>query len=467
MSSITGWSKVFKFTFTQMVKSKPFIISTVLIFSLMLLMVVGLNFLPGLLSDSFDLGGGGGFIVIPGEGNEPGMISFGIEKAYIGDQSGIRVNGAILNFGFLSDFGVNYDVAFGLNEDLRESIKASDKAEVMVEITKEDGNYHILISRPESTDLISAENCNALSGVISEYIRNSHLLSIDVPEDRLEEVSAGVWSQVTIAGETPKNEIAMALSGIIPMISALILFMFVFVYAQFAAQSIATEKTSRVMETLLTSVRPMAVILGKVLGMGLASITQFFIMIGTGFGFAAAFAPMGSIGELTGSLDISNPEMQMVKNALDEAFSGFNAMSLVWIIVIFILGFLFYSLIAGLIGASINRMEDLQTALQPMALIGVTGFMLAYMAPAFTIGTGEISMIQRLSYYLPISSPFALPAAIISGEMTTTDALIAVGILAVLCVLMLMFVAKVYEAIILHTGNRIKLGTMFKLAKKK
>jgi ABC-2 type transport system permease protein len=447
----------------QMVKSKPFIISTVVIFSMMLLMVVGMNFLPGLLSGSFDFGDDGGIILVPGEGNEPGMVSFGVDKIYISDQSGLN-----LTFSFLYEYGMDVNmISVSEIDAITAQIFASHEAEVLLEITRDEGFYSVLISRPESTELIDTGICNFVLSVINSHVRSSHLLSIGVPADILDEADVGVWSQVTIAGETPKNEIALILSGIVPMISALVLFMFIFVYAQFAAQSIATEKTSRVMETLLTSVRPMAVILGKVLGMGLASISQFFLMIATGFGFAALFSPMGAIGEITGSVEISDPEMQLIKNAFDEAFSSFNAMSIVWILIIFVLGFLFYSLIAGLVGASINRMEDLQTALQPMALVGVLGFMLAYMAPAVSVGTGEVNIVQRISYYLPISSPFALPSAIVSGEMTTVDALIAVGILAVLCVLMLMFVSKVYEAIILHTGNRIKLGTMFKLAKKK
>jgi len=296
------------------------------------------------------------------------------------------------------------------------------------------------------------------------------MISIGVPEESIYDVHADVTTQVTVAGEAPRNEIAAILANTaLPIISALILFMFIVMYGQFAAQSIATEKTSRVMETLLTSVRPMAIILGKVLGMGLASLTQFVALIASGVVISAAVAPFGTLGQVFGSVEIpvDNAEMQMVQAAFEDAFAGFNAMSIVWILVVFILGFIFYSLIAGLFGATISRIEDLQAALQPMSLIGVTGFMLAYIAPVFNIEGGEINIVQRVSYYLPISSPFALPAAIISGEMNTGGILISIAVLAVFCVLMLMFVSRVYEAIVMHTGNRIKLGTLFKMAKKK
>jgi len=289
-------------------------------------------------------------------------------------------------------------------------------------------------------------------------------------EENIGEVTAHVTSQVTIAGEAPRNEIATIIANTaLPMISALVLFMFIIMYGQLTAQSIAMEKTSRVMETLLTSVRPMAIITGKVLGMGLASLAQFAALALSGVVISMAVAPFGTLGQVFGSVEIpiEDVEMQMFQSAFEEAFSGFNFMSIVWIVIVFILGFIFYSLIAGLFGATVSRVEDLQAAMQPMALIGVLGFYMAYIAPAFSIESDSVNIVQRISYYLPISSPFALPAVIISGDMNTFGILISLLVLALFCVLMLMFVSRVYEAIIMHTGNRIKIGTLMKMAKKK
>lgn len=460
MNSIKGWKNVFKFTYMQMVRSKSYIISTSIIIFVMLLMALGINFLPGLLAGNKSESGEGG-------ANATNAFNgfYGIETLYISDKSGLDG----LDFNFLSE---TYSVEVNMIseneiESITTRVNQSFEAEALIEISKSGLIYNVLVSRPSSDNIITSDNCFSAAGIIGGYIWNSHMLSIGVPEDKLVEAAAGVGQQVTIAGEAPKNEIATMISSMLPMLFALIFFMFIFLYGTLTAQSIATEKTSRVMETLLTSVRPMAIILGKVLGMGLASLTQFTALITVSFGVSAAVAPAGTLGEIFGSVEVSSADMQMVKNAFDETFSNFNAMSIVWIVIIFVLGFLFYSLIAGLFGASISRMEDLQSGMQPFSLIGVLGFYLAYISPAFSVGSEGVNIMEKISYYLPISSPFALPGVIITGVMNTTGIIISILTLIVFDVLMLMFVARVYETIILHTGNRIKIGAMFKMAKKK
>ena len=72
-----------------------------------------------------------------------------------------------------------------------------------------------------------------------------------------------------------------------------------------------------------------------------------------------------------------------------------------------------------------------------------------------------------ISRYLPISSPFALPSAVLLNQMSVVEAIISVLSLLASVIIMLMVVAKVYEAIILHNGNRLKLSDMFAMAKSK
>lgn len=451
---IKGWDKVFKFTFLQMVKSKSYIISTIVILIVVVLMALGINFLPGLLG-----GGESG----TGTGGDTDGSFFGINRLYISDQSGLELD--FLNYlARVEVVGITPDETTAVTA----RINQSSEAEILIEITRADHGFALLASRPESTEHVTADNCYSVLGVINGFVWNSHLTSLGVPADRVHEAWGYVSAQVTIAGEEPKNEFVTAImSSILPMISSLILLIFILTYAQLTGQSIAMEKTSRVMETLLTSVRPMAVILGKTLGMGLASFTQFLILGAGSALIALMVAPFGTIGEVFGMIDVSSGDMEMVKTAFDEVFAGFNLLMLVWIILLFILGFFFYSLIAGLFGASVSRIEDLQSAMLPLNLIGILGFYLAYMSPAFSVGSEGVSVMERISYYMPISSAFALPGAIISGTMGTVETLISIFVLAACGVFMLMFVARIYEAIIMNTGNRIKLGTMLKMAKKK
>ena len=117
-------------------------------------------------------------------------------------------------------------------------------------------------------------------------------------------------------------------------------------------------------------------------------------------------------------------------------------------------------------------MEDLQAAMQPYSLVGVVGFFLAYYpiifnAESLADGSAGTNSVQIFSYYFPISSPFSLPSAVILGQLDTLQSVIAVAILAVFTVLVAVLVSKVYEAIILHNGSRLKMGDILKMAKNK
>ena len=80
---------------------------------------------------------------------------------------------------------------------------------------------------------------------------------------------------------------------------------------------------------------------------------------------------------------------------------------------------------------------------------------------------GEANTMALISYYLPISSPFSIPSALLTGAMDIPQALLAVLVLCVFAVLMALLVARVYEQVILHTGNRLKISDIIGLAKNK
>ena len=277
------------------------------------------------------------------------------------------------------------------------------------------------------------------------------------------------------AGSDEWSVLESAINYIVPIVFSLILFIFIFAYGQTVAQSIATEKTSRVMELLLTSVRPLAVVIGKVLAMCLVSIAQFLVIAGLGAVTFAATAPFGIGGDIMRIME--NPAAQTgqdaeIAQALSGSFGTISPLTFVLILVIFVLGFLFYALIAALVGASVSRMEDLAQAMQPYSLIGVLGFYLAYFpvifnAESFESGAASSNSMQLFSYYFPVSSPFSLPSALLLGTLSMGQVLAAVLILAVFVVLVAVIVARVYEMIILHNGSRLKFKDIISMAFRK
>ena len=98
-------------------------------------------------------------------------------------------------------------------------------------------------------------------------------------------------------------------------------------------------------------------------------------------------------------------------------------------------------------------------------LIAVLGFMLAYMPSAMNI-EGDMDGVITFSHFFPISSPFALPTAILMGEMDALETAIALVMLAVMTCLAALLTAKVYESMILYSGSRLKIGQILKMVKK-
>ena len=236
------------------------------------------------------------------------------------------------------------------------------------------------------------------------------------------------------------------------------------------------------MELLLTSVRPLAVIIGKILAMGSLSLMQFMMFILSGALGGVIAVPM-LMNQAAGSLTPSVPGGMIPGGAANEAgtdfineiigyvgeaLSGFNAITIIYIVIVFLVGFIFFALIAGLIGASINRSEDLNNAMQPFAIIGVAGFYLAYFPSIFApLEDGGRNLFMTLSYYLPISSPFALPSAMLTGNMNALEGAISLIVLLVSTVLLAVLVARIYEQVIMHTGNKLKISDILGMAKNK
>ena len=457
-----GWQKVFGFTFIQYVKTKSFIIGTIVMALIISLLAVGANILPVILNGEED---------IFGDGKQGDITAF--SAVYIKDSAEIL---AQEDYSALEQAGVKLAQSDSGVTELIDKVAAA-KNEGLVAVSPEsiEGTvmgYTVKTYYSPETD---GDAVDTLSAVVSQLVSMRNVVNLGVSPEDYPATQRYISTSKIEAGKDEWNMIESAINYVVPMVVSLVLFIMIFAYGQTVAQSIATEKTSRVMELLLTSVRPLAVVIGKVLAMGLISLLQFVLMASVGAIAFVASAPFGIGGQVMEMLN--NAEAQVGQNAeiveaINNTVGGFNALDLILIFVIFILGFVFFALIAALVGASVSRMEDLAQAMQPYSLLGVAGFYLAYFPILGTLdsvetGAATTNPIQIFSYYFPLSSPFSLPSALLLGNLSTVEVLVAVLILAAFVTLMAVIVARVYEFIILHNGSRLKFGEILKMAGRK
>lgn len=447
-----GWKNVFKFTFIQGLKQKSFLISTIVVSVIIMLMVVGINIVPALAMSE------------EGENGEL-QDTVAVKTVYLLDETKITDSASYKAVAEKLGISVS-DITADKLEETTSQVKSS-KDSVLLHITMNESSYYLLMSRPESEEIVSKGDCDSLLSYFEAAFEAEKFMFLGVSADNVNAAMSSVGTDVTIAGEAPQSVIEDIIKTVVPMASSLVLFMLIFIYGQMVAQSVAIEKTSRVMELLLTSIRPLAVIIGKVLAMGLIALIQFFVFCGVGAVSFMATAPFGIFSKLGQMAQGGDIQSQQMMDSINEYVGQIDIFSILLIIIVFMLGFLFYALIAGLIGASISRMEDLSAAMQPLAFIGVIGFYLAYFPSVMSIDGESNTGLQIFSRFFPLSSPFSLPSAILMGEMSLPAVLVAVLVLAIFVMLMAMLVAKVYEQIVLHTGNRLKIKDIFSLAKNK
>ena len=456
---IKGWKNVFAFTFIQQIKAKSFIIGTAVIMLITALISALANIIPGLMLGDDSSG------IFSDDGEAAALT---VDKLYICDITG-------MGFSFeeaASALGLTLENVDKQTADSTiERLKTSDERGMVAIISLDAESGLAVDSRysRESTG-VRPEDGERINAVLASQIKAQYLMGSGLSADALPLAMSNVYTVSGVAGEGPRSLVKDMANTLVPMLSSIILFIFIFSYSQLVAQSVAIEKSSRIMEYLLTSVKPLAIIMGKVLAMCCVSLMQFLLIIAGGaIGFFATmpFGLFAHIGELDagGALSGSGIQAQNIISDLQSVFSSVNAMSVIVMLLTFILGFLLFAILAGLAGASVSKMEDLASAMQPLSIIGVLGFYLAYF-PQVTASDGE-NVMMVVARYLPISSPFILPSDYMLGRLDTAGVLIALVILAAVDVLLMMLVAKVYEHIVLHTGSKLSIKDMLKLANNK
>jgi ABC-2 type transport system permease protein len=215
------------------------------------------------------------------------------------------------------------------------------------------------------------------------------------------------------------------------LIGLLGLFTVLIFYGQAVAQGVTEEKSSRVVEVLLTAVTPRRLLTGKVLGIGLLGLAQLLLA-----GGAALVA-----GRVAGGV------------GLPAAAPTTVALVLLW----FVLGYAFYSVAFAAVGALVSRQEDLSTAIVPITLVMTGSF---YLAMIIANGNPD-GTVAQISAFVPPFAPMVVPARMVLGHMTVFGLALAVAIDLIATAGLIVLAARIYERAILRIGAPVKLRRLF------
>ena len=224
----------------------------------------------------------------------------------------------------------------------------------------------------------------------------------------------------------------------------MVLYITVLVYGQIVAQSVATEKSSRAMELLITSADPKNLIFGKVLGTGFAGLTQMAIIL------------------LWGVLCVAINKNYLVDSNIFSMFTGFSASMIIYTIIFFVLGFMLYAFLVGAMGSMASKLEDVGTLTMPVMMFLIIGFLITI--SLMSSGNIDSGIIKFLSYF-PFTAPMAMFARIAMGTATTLQAIISIIILIIFIIGVGYLAVAIYRIGILMYGKPPKFNEIIRALK--
>lgn len=221
-------------------------------------------------------------------------------------------------------------------------------------------------------------------------------------------------------------------------------FMAVVTYGNWVAASVVEEKSSRVMELLVTAATPRQLLAGKVLGSGAAGLTQYLVVVVT------SIAGLLLQGQLSRALLGSDAPNDGTLQALTPLVLGVFGL-------FFIGGFALYATMYAALGSTASRQEDVQTVTGPMILVGLAGYLGSFAA----LNTIDASWVQIASF-VPFFSPYLIPARLILGHLAFWEVLLALSLLIGAILVVQAIAARIYSAGILLYGQRVGLRSVWR-----
>ncbi len=210
-----------------------------------------------------------------------------------------------------------------------------------------------------------------------------------------------------------------------------IIYFAVIMYANMIAMEVATEKSSRVMEILISSVSPIKQMFAKILGIGLLSLTQLAVLLSVGY-----YSIKRNLSSLEGGFFDAF------------GFGNIPLSTIAYAVIFFILGYFLYATLAAFLGSLVSRIEDVQQMITPMTLLVVAGFMIAM----FGLGTPDSPFIVITSY-IPFFTPMIMFLRVGMLTIPVWEAILGIVILLATITFLAIFGARVYRGGVLMYGK--------------
>jgi ABC-2 type transport system permease protein len=247
---------------------------------------------------------------------------------------------------------------------------------------------------------------------VAQQLSEAGISRLDVPEVAVTALDADAAAD--------EQRVVAAVFGVVILYSLLILF------GQFIAQGVVEEKSSRVVELLLATMRPWQLLAGKILGLGLLALGQIVAIGVVAVVAALAFDVVEVPGDLISTV----------------------AIVIAW----FVLGYAWYAAVFAVAASLVSRQEDLATVLMPTSLVLIVAFFIGIQAASDPGG-----MLARVTSFIPGLSPLVMPVRQAAGDVALWEVALSVVLMVLAIVLVVRLGGRIYSGALLRTGGKIKM----------
>jgi ABC-2 type transport system permease protein len=319
----------------------------------------------------------------------------------------------------------------GVDVEIRQypDVSAAEEAIVEGEIAAAVNGLDEVIFREEVSIRLDAVLTAGVANAQRETLAAEMGLSLDEVEQLLYPV---FYSQRTLEPAETEEDTAREAGALVGL---MLLYISILIFGQFVMMGVMEEKQTRVVEVVLSRVKPSQVLIGKVLGIGLLGLVQI-----AAIGGAAIFTL--SVADVA-DIDLTNTGTRVL------------GVLVLW----YLLGYAFYSFMYGALGATISRQEDMQgVAMLPVLLI-LPGFFLAQVAIASPEG-----WLARVASFVPIWSPMVMAVRSTVSDVPIWEVALSILLLVVTTYALIKLGGRIYRGAILQTGSKTKLRAAWRSA---
>lgn len=404
-----------------------------------------------------------------------GLIGYftykGISDTY--DKVAVVNHNKTLTAQLISDKNIKYEYVTKSLEEMKKSLKKSDYDYVLYL-----PNFNL--QAPDSIQLYGTKQAglslnNRISGDIEELIRNQKLKESGISQSDLDQLKTSVDISTKKIAETGQEEDSSAgASTIIAFIAGILMFMFIMLYGIQVMRGVIEEKTSRIIEVMISSVKPFQLMMGKIIGIAMVGLTQFILWIVLTLTISTAvvsfFANKDDVkktvavaqaGQAGTQLSQGSPAVAVQQGPMvdiQKSLAGLPIGKIVTVFIFFFLaGYLFYSALYAAIGSAVDSETETQQFMMPVMMPLLLGYALS-LSVVTNDPYGPVAFwLSMIPFTSPIAMVVRLPYGVPNWELALSMFILVVGFIGTVWV-----AGRIYRVGILMYGKKTTFKEMFK-----